>query len=299
MANESTTESRTPATEAVAPPPTAVPAVPLPPEAEDYETWPLDDLMRVGAAGFARAEQRHLRWITLGRQNVEDKLDVGHILSIAQERVKDEREWCALQGKYGLKRTTVWEYIQAYRRSAAAGHTKQEVAANHETWTEVLIAYGVVKERRKKQDMPAPVHAEPVVNEATVGQGEAVTAGSAIGQEGGPVAAEVPPDAATGTAPLQDQPHEDDAKAEADTGNAEIDTSAKVEPSATTIGTEPGASVKAHCRANPAKAKKVQAKEQKELTPCEIDAGNALLKVAGTWDRAMHVLETLKALAGD
>ena len=47
-----------------------------------------------------------------------------------------------------------------------------------------------------------------------------------------------------------------------------------------------------------AKAKKAVKKDQGDLTPCEIDAGNALLKVAGTWDLAMHVIETLKNVAG-
>ena len=100
--------------------------------------------------------------------SIEARLEAGHVLSILQRRHKDEAEWCDIQEKNGLSRTTVWEFIAAYKRSTAMGHNKEEVAANHDNWTEVLVTYGVVKERPRKV-IYAPVQAERVDEAGVVG----------------------------------------------------------------------------------------------------------------------------------
>ena len=286
-------------TEPITQAPTAVPAVRVP-EAEDYETWPDEALIQRGQTRIMQADRHDERRIALGRQTIEERLDAGHPLSIVRRRHKEDGQWCAIQDKYNLPRTTVWEVIEAYERSTAAGHSPQEVVASHENWTEVLVAYAVV--RRKKRSMHAPVQAELVDEEdVLVGPVEAVTTASNAGQdgqqEGVPVAADLPTDPSEGTAPIQAEPHEG-GLSETDTGDAKIEAPpAQAEPASATTGT-------AHvgCGAKPAakaaKAKKVEAKDQGNLTPCEIDAGNNLLKVAGSWDRAMHVLQTLKNVVG-
>lgn len=149
-------------------PPTPIPTAPVP-EGNDYEIWDDHPLMQHAVARVMQSDRHNERRIALGRMTIEERLDAGHVLSIVRRRHKDDGQWCAIQDEYKLPRTIVWETIEAYERSTKLGHCPQEVAANYETWTEVLVAYGVAKERPKKPAVPAanndeqrPAHAEPV-----------------------------------------------------------------------------------------------------------------------------------------
>lgn len=272
MNNEFTTETRTPATEAVTPPPTAVPAVPVPPEAEDYETWPDDALMQRSRTRLIQSDRHDQKRIMLGRQTIEERLEAGHQLSVVHGRHVDDGIWCALLKQYGVARTTAWEVIAAHERSAAAGHTKQEVAANHETWTEVLIAYGVVKERPKKQDMPA---ADDAAEEVENGQGP-VHAEPADQVEAGQEGSE--PEAAPAPAIL-DQPEPDD-----------------------NIEAEPGAPAVPHAKkADKAEDKAVQALLEKPgavaITEGESVAFRKFVEAVGNLARAEIVFTEMKRRA--
>jgi hypothetical protein len=157
----------------------------------------------------------------------------------------------------------------------------------------VLVAYGVV--RRKKPSMHAPAQAELVdETEEAIGPAEADPTGS---------------DVAPGTTKADDHSSEIEARTQAEPGDAILDKAASGQAQVATTGADPVAATPGGCRvgkadtegvpAEPApKAKKANKKDHGDLTPCEIDAGNALIKVAGTWDRAMYVIETLKNVAG-
>lgn len=139
---------------------TATPAVPVP-DADDYETWNDKSLMERARMRITQSDRHDAKRIALGRMSIEDRLDAGHVLSIVRRRHKDDRKWCAMQDEYSLARTTVWEVIAVYERLAARGHSKQDVAANHEMWGDVLVTYDIPTKRKpKRQAVQAKADAE-------------------------------------------------------------------------------------------------------------------------------------------
>ncbi len=235
-------------------------AQPAAPSAEPMpdDTWSDGALMQYGRTAIIRGDRDEERQLVLGRRSVKERLGAGHALSIVRQRHKGDGTWCKLQDGHGLSRTTVWEVIEVYEQSAALGHTQEEIAAKYETWTEVLKAYGVVRDRARKE-VAADDMAKPAVGEVLDSDDDAAELLGMISRG---------------------QPE--------DSGHADAASSAPAQAEQ---------SDKAKANNNPPKVKAVK-KEQIDISPCEIDAATAFVKAVGNWERAVVVLQSVKELIG-
>lgn len=239
-------------------PPLTAPSVePIP-----DDTWSDNDLLQYGRTAIIRGDRDEERQLVLGRRSIKERLDAGHALAIVRQRHKGDGTWCKMQDEHGLSRTTVWEVIEVYEQSAALGHTQEDVAAKHDTWTEVLVAYGVVRNRAAKE-----VAADDTAQIKD------------LDQEQGPVLAT--------ELPSLDHAEQPEVDAKQDSCNA------YVAPPAPDQAEQPGKAT-----ANkPPKVKAVK-KEQIDISPCEIDAATAFVQAVGNWARAVVVLQAVKDIVG-
>ncbi len=123
-------------------------------------TWSNERLLDYGTRSLGEGDQHAQRLHALARKSVVPKFRAGHAFSILQERLTATGNWCAFQEDNDLPRTKVWEVINVYRKATELGHGEEDVA-NYGTWTEVMVAYGVVKPRKAEGDEPAAIAAGP------------------------------------------------------------------------------------------------------------------------------------------
>lgn len=238
-----------------------------------------EELLHCCGASVEQREKAEAVGLAFFRRSIRLQWRGCKAASILRKRHKSGRKWCLIQKQSKLPRSTLWEMAEIYDRATEQGHGEEDVA-KYRIWTDVKIAYGVVKERENKQGVPAV--SDDVQKDGTQGPVE----DESVGQPEG--TASVSPIDTGATSNLEGSTHprlkvvfEDNGPSvQADAGSSGSLDDQQPQPEVAT------AAKPADNKAQPAtKAKKADKKEQENLTPCEIDAGNALLKAAGTWDR--------------
>ncbi len=268
-------------------------------QSEPDTDWSDEELKHCCFAAEFEGKHAETNGLSLLRRSLAARWRGCKAASILRQRYKSERAWCKAIKDAKLPRSTLTEMAEIYDRATAQGHCHVEIF-NHRTWTEVKIAYGVVKERVKKQAVSAAcdvgkkdvakrtTHADPAAqSDGTASATEPTTtdAGVDSSQAVSKIEGSAPPETAV---EVNEEP-----SGPADADILKPQQGQQPRPEATNAANPDDK------KARPvARAKKTDNKDQGDLSPCEIDAGNALLVAAGSWDRAMHVLETLKNVAG-
>jgi hypothetical protein len=127
--------------------------VPPPTDQMPDATWPTEILLNFAMKALGEGDRRDRRLHVLARKSVILKFRAGHAFSIIQARLTSTGDWCKFQKKHVLARTNVWEAIKVYQKATGLGHGEEEVAS-HGTWTELMIAYGIIKPRLAQPKEP-------------------------------------------------------------------------------------------------------------------------------------------------
>ncbi len=115
------------------------------------DTWPTEFLLSFAMTALSEGDRHERRLHALARKSVVERFRAGHAFSILQERLTATGEWCEFQDRNQLPRTKVWEAITVYRKAVELGHGEGDVAG-YGTWTELMVAYGVVRPRKAQPE---------------------------------------------------------------------------------------------------------------------------------------------------
>ncbi len=129
------------------------------------ESWPDEDLLHCCQVSVEQGNEYEKEGIAFLRLSIRARWRGCRAASIFRQRHRGQRDWCAVQKKSKLPRTTLWEMAEVYDRATDNGHGEDELAAKYRTWTDLKTAYGVAKPKKsRKQDAGQPAHAELVSN---------------------------------------------------------------------------------------------------------------------------------------
>jgi len=112
------------------------------------ETWPVEQLLAYGQRALREGEDCDMRVRSLARRAVSFKFNAGRAYSILRCRLKPLGKWCECLKAHDLPRTSVWEVVEAYERAIKDGYNEENIADKFGTWTAVLLAYGLAKDKK-------------------------------------------------------------------------------------------------------------------------------------------------------
>lgn len=112
------------------------------------ETWPVEQLLAYGQRALREGEDCDMQVISLARRAVSLKFNSGRAYSILRSRLKPLGKWCECLKAHNLPRTSVWEVVEAYERATKDGYNEESIADKCGTWTAVLLAYGLAKDKK-------------------------------------------------------------------------------------------------------------------------------------------------------
>ena len=115
---------------------------------EPDESWPDKMLLDCGREAIKESDVLEAQAQPLIRRSVGSRLRGGHAMSILRARLKAEGRWSSFQQQQDLPRTTMWQMIEVYERSAKDGHAAQDLVENYGSWTGILLAYGLAQPRK-------------------------------------------------------------------------------------------------------------------------------------------------------
>ena len=119
-----------------------------PPGSEPDESWSDDMLFDFGRDAVKESDRLEAQAQPLIGQSIGSRLQAGHAWSILRKRFKAEGMWSSFQKEHGQSRTTMWQMIEVYERSAEDGYTAPDLVANYRNWTGILLAYGLAQPRK-------------------------------------------------------------------------------------------------------------------------------------------------------
>ncbi len=117
---------------------------------EPDESWSDKMLLDCGRAAINESDLLEAQAQPFIRQSIDSRLRGGHAMSILRARLKAEGRWLGFQQENALPRTTMWQMIEVYERSAKDGYTAQDLIDNYGNWTSTLLGYGLAKPRKNK-----------------------------------------------------------------------------------------------------------------------------------------------------
>ncbi len=112
------------------------------------ETWPVEQLLAYGQGALRGGEDCDMGVIALARRAVSFKFNAGRAYSILRSRLKPLGKWCECLKAHDLPRTSVWEVVEAYELATTDGYNEENIADKYGTWTAVLVAYGLAKDKK-------------------------------------------------------------------------------------------------------------------------------------------------------